>query len=89
MAVFVDELRVWAPGKSRTCHLTADSVRELNAFARDHDIPQRLRHRGAKVPHYDLGPLWRRWAVLMGAIFVPAKEQARKRLLRRGTKCAT
>ncbi len=78
MAVYVDELRVWGPGKGRTSHLTADTVAELHAFAREHGIPDRCRHRGASVPHYDLGPLWRRWAEQNGAEFVSAREQARR-----------
>lgn len=80
MSVYVDELRNWgSQTRGPTSHLTADSVKELHAFAREHRIPQRLHHRGSRVPHYDLGPLWRRWALLHGASFVPAKEQARRR----------
>lgn len=88
MAVYIDELRVWGPGKGRTCHMTADTVAELHAFARKHGIPDRYRHRGASVPHYDLGPKWRQWAEQHGAEFVPAREQARRRLVNRGALAA-
>lgn len=87
MSVYVDELRIWGPGnrrRGRTCHLTADSVEELHAFAREHGIPPRLHHRGASTPHYDLGPMWRKRAILHGAEFVPAREQASRRISARG-----
>ena len=87
MAVYVDELRMWRPDRGHTCHLTADSTRELNVFAREHGIPDQLRHRGARVPHYDLGPRWRAWAVSRGAVFVPAKEQALRRIQRACSAC--
>lgn len=83
MTVMVDELRVW-PTKIRcfkggSAHLTADSIGELHAFAKRLRLSrswfQPLSH-----PHYDLTPMNRERALDIGALFVPAKEQARARV---------
>jgi len=81
--VYVDELRVWVEGRIETSHLTADSADELQAFARALGLPDRAWHRGAKVPHYDLNSTWRTRALAAGAVFMPAREQARLRMARR------
>ena len=81
--VYVDELRVWAEGRVETSHLTADSTQELEAFAHALALPDRAWHRDAKVPHYDLNATWRARAIAAGAVFVPAREQARLRMARR------
>lgn len=87
--VYVDELRIWKHGRTETSHLTADSVEELRAFARILQIPERAWHRGSKVPHYDLNATWRAKVLAAGAVFVPAREQARARMaLRRATPSA-
>lgn len=78
--MYVDELRAWRPGARRTCHLTADTPAELRAFVRRTGIPRHYRHPRASVPHYDLPERWREAALLLGAVFVPAKEQARARV---------
>lgn len=81
MAVYVDELKVWGRKPGATSHLTADSVDELEAFVRQHGIPERMRHRKkTRVPHFDVDAFWRRWALLHGAQFKPAREQARARM---------
>jgi len=94
MTVYVDELRRWHLQGQRvprcfergSCHMTADTVEELHAMAR------RLRLRRAWFqdhplhPHYDLTGGKRKLALEMGAVFVPAKEQARQRLRARGFK---
>lgn len=84
--VYVDELRIWARGRIETSHLTADSLSELQAFARTLHIPERAWHRGSKVPHYDLNATWRARVLAAGAVFVPAREQARARMARRQPK---
>lgn len=88
MAVKVDEFRIWAPTRIRcfkagSCHLTADSVEELHEFAlrlglrRDWFQPK-------STPHYDLTESRRTKALELGAVFVPAKEQALARLRAQG-----
>lgn len=86
MTVFVDEVRVW-PTKIRcfrsgSAHLTANSVEELHALARRIGL-RRAWFQDGRVPHYDLTPARRQAALEAGAVFVPAKEQARRRLAER------
>lgn len=83
MAVYVDELRVWRAGVRPTCHLTADTARELAAFARELGVPAQLWHHGAKIPHFDLDASWRQTVLTAGARFMPARDQARMRRCRR------
>lgn len=83
MTVYVDEIQRW-PTKLRafkagSCHLTADTVEELHAFAARIGL-RRAWFQNGRVPHYDLTPGRREDAELAGAVFVPAKEQARRRL---------
>jgi hypothetical protein len=86
MAVYVDELKVWGRKPKATSHLTADSEAELVAFVRSCGIPEAMRHRKkTRVPHYDVTAFWRRWALLHGAQFKPAREQARARMRQRST----
>ena len=79
----VDEIRRW-PGqngifKNGSCHLTTDGpLHELHEFALR--IGMRLSwFQDRRVPHYDLVPRRRVDALKAGAVFVPAKEQARAR----------
>ena len=86
MSVYVDEVMRW-PTKIRcfkagSCHLTADSVEELHAFAERLGM-RRGWFQGGRVPHYDLTPQRREAALRLGAEFVPAKEQARQRIAAR------
>ncbi len=78
--IYVDEFRQWGVLRQQTSHLTADSVEELRAFAQEIGIPKGRWHAGASTPHYDLNFGWRETALENGAVFVPAKDQARKRL---------
>jgi hypothetical protein len=86
--VYVDEIRTWphARGCFRggSCHLTADSVYELHAFAQRIGL-KRSWFQTASTPHYDLTPKTRDFAIAAGAVFVPAKEQARERLASKGS----
>lgn len=82
----VDEIRVW-PGKkprcfaSGSCHLTCDGdVEELHAFAEKLGLRREWFQRG-RVPHYDLTPRKREVALGLGAVVVPAREQARRRIV--------
>lgn len=83
MTVYVDELRQWPTNircfKAGSCHLTADTVEELHVFAKRIGM-RRSWFQPKSSPHYDLTPSRRERAIALGAVFVPAKEQARKRL---------
>lgn len=87
MTVYVDELVVWPTRircfKAGSAHLTADTDEEL------HELAARIGLRRAwfqmsssGVPHYDLTPRKRAAAIAAGAIFVPARDQARTRRAR-------
>lgn len=82
MTVRVDELKKWpteiACFKAGSCHLTADAVPELHAFALRLGL-KRAWFQDGRVPHYDLTESKRRRAVKLGAAEVSAKQQARDR----------
>lgn len=79
MTVYVDEQQVWpnawGPFKAGSCHLAADTLDELHAFAarlgmkRSWFQPGRGRH-----PHYDLVRSRRDLAVALGAKEVTGRE---------------
>lgn len=51
-------------GRVKYCHMTADTLEELHAFAKEADIPRHWFHRSRKgIPHYDLNPKNRRKAL--------------------------
>ena len=63
--VYVDRLRAVAGFPcSRACHMTADSLGEMHAFAASIG----MRHEWSQKDHYDLGPAKRRAAVRAGAV---------------------
>lgn len=77
MAVFVDELKYYrkppAGFRSRNpeagrfwCHLFADTVEELHAFAEQLDL-RRQWFQDRRYPHYDLTTHKRTWALRGGA----------------------
>jgi hypothetical protein len=84
----VDELRLFPGAKPPfhrgSCHLTvwpqafADLVR-LHDFAAQLGMKREWFQRHHSAPHYDLTPARRADALKLGATFVPAKEQARRR----------
>jgi hypothetical protein len=89
MAVYVDELVVWYHAKHRcfkngSCHLTSDNLDELHEFARRLGLKRAWFQERSSAPHYDLSPAKREQALKLGAVFVSAREQARKRLIARG-----
>lgn len=77
MAVYVEPLRNFGWKLGPSCHLVADSVTELHAFAgrlgllrawfQDHDLP-----------HYDLTASKRKLAVCMGAIELTDEQAVKK-----------
>lgn len=83
MPVYVDELTVypnaWGPFKRGSCHLTADTLDELHAFAQSLGLKRAWFQPHRLAPHYDLVPSKRVQALELGAVFVPALEQARRR----------
>lgn len=86
--IMVDELRMWLPRQPRpfhegSCHLTSDGPRmlyDLHAFAKRLGLKRGWFQDRASWPHYDLTPARRVKALELGAVFVPAKEQARVRM---------
>lgn len=83
MTVYVDELVRWPTRigcfQNGACHLTADSPEELHAFAKRLGM-KRAWFQDKVTPHYDLTPTRRERALELGAVFVPAKVQARRRI---------
>lgn len=91
MTVYVDEFKQWGPTRIRcfaagSCHMTADTLDELHTMAAS--IGMRFawfqNADGRGVPHYDLTGRRRARALVAGAEFKGAKEQARERLRARG-----
>lgn len=84
MTIYVDEIRMWPHArhrcfKSGSAHLTADTVEELHAFAGRLGM-KRSWFQPLSSPHYDLSPNKHTEALRLGAVFVPARVQARHRL---------
>lgn len=86
MTVYVDQIQVWPTTircmKHGSCHLTADTLEELHAFARRLGL-KRSWFQATSTPHYDLTPARREKAIAQGAVFIDAREQARRRLVAR------
>lgn len=90
--IMVDELsrpirsrhRAFAAG---SCHLMTDGPIEiLHAFAHRLGLQREWFQDHPLHPHYDLTASKRRQALKLGAVFVPAREQARQRLPKKITK---
>jgi hypothetical protein len=88
--IMVDEIIRWPhakpPFRMGSCHLTTDSddLVELHAFARALGL-RREWFQPVSSPHYDLTPARRMRALELGAVFVPAREQARARVKKKNT----
>lgn len=86
MTVYIDELHQWPTNlrcfKAGSCHLTADTLVELHAFALDLGL-RRGWFQPLSSPHYDLTKRKRARAIGLGAVFKPGKEQARERIAAR------
>lgn len=89
MTVYVDELRrrptTIACFRAGSCHLTADSLDELHAFAARIGLRREWaqlppEHR---IPHYDLTAGRREAAIAAGAVEVSARAQAMARITAR------
>lgn len=88
MTVYVDEFKLWLPRQPRpfqdgSSHLSADTLDELHDFARRIGMKRAWFQDHISMPHYDL--VWSRRvrALELGAVFVPARQQARARVEKR------
>lgn len=78
MTVYVDNAVFKKPGgRKRYCHLAADSLEELHAFAVKIGLGRHFFHASAKHIHYDLAEDKRAAAVLAGACEVSSRDLAR------------
>lgn len=89
MTVYVDEICRW-PTRIRcfqdgSCHMTADTEEELHVMAGAIGLRRAWFQPHSTAPHYDLTPSKRALALAHGAVFVPAKEQARRRIASRAS----
>ena len=87
MSVYVDDLAKWptkiACFKGGSCHMTADSLDELHALAERIGMRREWFQDHPLAPHYDLTPARRSAALLAGALYKSAKDQARERIAKR------
>lgn len=74
--VYVDDAGIMKNGRF-WCHLVADSVDELHAFAARLGIPERAFHRGARHPHYDIPDDMGRRALAQGAMAITTRDAVR------------
>ena len=87
--IMVDELKQWPGAKppfdGGSCHLTGPLPR-LHDFAAALGMKRAWFQDHPSAPHYDLTPKRRAKAIALGAIEVPAREQARARVRARGAR---
>ncbi|MES2321203.1 MAG: DUF4031 domain-containing protein [Pseudomonadota bacterium] len=67
MAIYVDA-PVWKWRGRQWCHLLADSLDELHAFAGELGLREEWFQKKARFPHYDITESVRKKALEMGAI---------------------
>ncbi len=81
MAVYVDPLGPCLPNRrwrwNSSCHLFADDVDELHAFAMGIGLKRSWFQDHPRLPHYDLTPGVRARAVRAGAIEVSCREMVK------------
>ena len=77
MTVYIDELRQWPTSircfKAGSCHMFADSIDELHAFAKQIGL-KRGWFQDERHPHYDLTPARRERALALGATETTTRE---------------
>lgn len=79
MAVYVDPLINYGWSLGPSCHMTADSVDELNEFAVKIGLKTSwLQMSAREMPHYDLVASKRKLAIKNGAIELSLHEAAAK-----------
>ena len=83
MSIYVDAIIIWPGAKPHfdkgSCHLTADTLEELHAFALRIGMRRSWFQEHRICPHYDLTPSRRVVAVRLGAIEETSLEGARRR----------
>ena len=67
MAIYVDNVKVKWRGRL-WCHLVADSIEELHAFARQLGLQRNWFQHSASYPHYDVTVEVRQKALNIGAL---------------------
>jgi Protein of unknown function (DUF4031) len=81
VSVYVDQISIWPTTircfKGGSCHMIADSLDELHAFARKIGLRKGWFQQG-RMPHYDLTPKRRVVAVQMGAIELTRRQYIEK-----------
>ena len=81
--IYVDEIREWPTRircfKGGSCHLTADHIEALHKFARKLRLKPEW-FQDTATPHYDLTVEKRAKALALGAVYVPARVQAKRRI---------
>lgn len=79
MAVYVDPLINYGWKLGPSCHMTADTIEELNALAVKIGLKKEWLQIGkGSMPHYDLVASKRKLAVKHGAIEINLKEAGEK-----------
>jgi hypothetical protein len=79
MSVYVDPLIDYGWKLGPSCHMTADSIEELNSFAVKIGMKTSwLQHSAREMPHYDLVASKRKLAVQNGAIELSMREAGKK-----------
>jgi hypothetical protein len=82
MAVYVDEIVVRPHARGRfkagSCHLMADTLPELHAFAKQIGVARHWFHRTKRHPHYDLVESERVKAIAAGAEAMSGVEMIRR-----------
>lgn len=86
MSVYVDQLQSCRPNKNwrwnKACHLFADDVKDLHAFAKQIGLKQawfQSALRGtASLDHYDLTPNKRKQALKLGAMELTTLKAGKK-----------
>lgn len=80
MSVYVDCLMNYGWKYGRSCHMYADSLKELHAFAIEIGLKTSwFQVSKSGIPHYDLTEFRRKRAVRHGAIeFIPELEDLRR-----------
>lgn len=79
--VYVDPLRNWGWTHGPSCHLIADTLDELHAFAAKLGMRRAWFQEHGRYPHYDLAATRRERAVRLGAVELDARafvEKARE-----------
>jgi hypothetical protein len=84
MTVYVDPLIAWGQSKtwrySENCHMTADTLEELNAMADRIGLKRSWLQVGHGQPHYDLTRSKRALAVKNGAVEITREESGEREM---------